>query len=441
MKTMQDGLRVLFVEDEPMVRQATAQSLELAGFTVQAEPSAEAAMPHLTPEFPGVLVTDIRLPGASGLDLLHHCRSAAPGIPVILVTGHGDITMAVQAMREGAYDFIEKPFGADRLTEAVRRALERRALELENRALRRELAGPGGENSIIGRSHAIEQVRTLVANVAATDAPVMINGETGTGKELVARSLHAQSPRRSAPFVALNCGAVPDTIFESEMFGHEAGAFTGATKRRIGKLEHASGGTLFLDEVESMPVPLQVKMLRVLQEGTLERLGSNTSVKIDVRVVAAAKGDMKALVAQGIFRQDLYYRLNVVTIALPPLRDRREDIVPLFEHFMLIAAVRYKRPLPILPEAQRQALMQRPWPGNVRELRNAADRLVLGVPEGEGEAGAPGDLLPLKERMDHYERAIIADMLVRTKGSVSEAADLLQVGKATLYEKIKRYEL
>ncbi len=438
---MHDGLRVLFVEDEPLVRQATAQSLELAGFSVQAVASAEAALPHLLPDFPGVLVSDIRLPGASGLDLLQHCRNHAPGVPVILVTGHGDITMAVQAMREGAYDFIEKPFGADRLTDTVRRALEHRALALENRALRRELARPAGATPIIGRSHAIEQVRMLVANVAVTDAPVIINGETGTGKELVARSLHALSPRHGAPFVALNCGAVPDTIFESEMFGYEAGAFTGATKRRVGKLEHASGGTLFLDEIESLPLLLQVKLLRVLQEGTLERLGSNASIAIDVRVVAAAKGDMKALVAQGGFRQDLYYRLNVVTIALPPLRDRREDIVPLFEHFVLVAAVRYKRSAPILSEAKRQALMQRPWPGNVRELRNAADRLVLGVPEGDAPIGARDDAIALKERMEHYERAVIADTLVRTGGAVSEAADLLQVGKATLYEKIKRYEL
>ncbi len=359
MMAMQDGLRVLFVEDEPLVRQATAQSLELAGFAVLALPSAEAAMPHLSADFPGVLVTDVRLGGASGLDLLQHSRNVAPGVPVILVTGHGDITMAVQAMREGAYDFIEKPFGADRLTETVRRALERRALELENLALRRELAGQAAGTRIIGRSPAMGQVRDLIANVAATDVPVMINGETGTGKELVARSLHALSTRRDAPFIALNCGAVPEAIFESEMFGHEPGAFTGAGKRRIGKLEHASGGTLFLDEIESMPLALQVKLLRVLQEGTLERLGSNASVPIDVRIVAAAKGDMEALVAQGAFRQDLLYRLNVVTIPLPPLRERREDIVPLFEHFMLVAAVRYQRPAPILSESQRQQLMQR----------------------------------------------------------------------------------
>jgi len=444
MIAMQDGLRVLFVEDEPLVRQATAQSLELAGFTVLALPSAEAAMPHLSAEFPGVLVTDVRLSGASGLDLLQHCRNAAPGVPVILVTGHGDITMAVQAMREGAYDFIEKPFGADRLTETVRRALERRALELENRALRRELAGPAAGTRIIGRSPAIAQVRDLIANVAATDVPVMINGETGTGKELVARSLHALSTRADAPFIALNCGAVPEAIFESEMFGHESGAFTGAGKRRIGKLEHASGGTLFLDEIESMPLALQVKLLRVLQEGTLERLGSNTSVPIDVRIIAAAKGDMEGLVAQGTFRQDLLYRLNVVTIPLPPLRDRREDIVPLFEHFMLVAAVRYQRPAPILSEMQRQQLMQRPWPGNVRELRNAADRLVLGVPEGGqtgGKADSADESTPLRERMERYERAVIADTLARTGGAVSQAADLLQVGKATLYDKIKRYGL
>jgi two-component system C4-dicarboxylate transport response regulator DctD len=249
------------------------------------------------------------------------------------------------------------------------------------------------------------------------------------------------SPRHDKPFIALNCGAVPEQIFESEMFGHEAGAFTGAGKRRIGKLEHASGGTLFLDEIESMPIALQVKLLRVLQEGALERLGSNTSVRIDVRIVAAAKGDMEALIEAGGFRRDLYYRLNVVAIDLPPLRERREDIIPLFEHFLLEAAVRYQRPLPMLAERQRHELMQSNWPGNVRELRNAADRLVLGVGRTPVVTDASEDGMPLKERVERYERTVIAETLARTGGSVHQAADILQVGRATLYDKIKRYGL
>lgn len=273
---------------------------------------------------------------------------------------------------------------------------------------------------------------------------MLINGDTGAGKELIARSLHELSPRRDKPFIAVNCGALPEPMFESEMFGYEPGAFTGAAKRRVGKLEYASGGTLFLDEIESMPLALQVKLLRVLQDGVLERLGSNQPIRVNCRVVAAAKGDMSELVAAGTFRRDLLYRLNVVTIALPPLAERREDIVPLFEHFMLDAAVRYGRPAPVLTDRQRASLMQRDWPGNVRELRNAADRFVLGVADMPQETGAGDDAdndQTLKERIEQFERAVIAEALNQTGGAVAATADRLHVGKATLYEKMKRYGL
>jgi two-component system, NtrC family, C4-dicarboxylate transport response regulator DctD len=439
-----NSLPVLYIEDDELVRRASVQSLQLAGFDVTGHASVEAAERSISADFPGVIVSDIRLPGASGLDLLAQCHERAPEVPVILVTGHGDISMAVQAMRDGAYDFIEKPFASERLIETVRRALERRTLVLENHALRRELAGQNTvAPHIIGRSPVIEQVRRLIANVAPTDASVLINGDTGAGKELIARSLHELSPRRDKPFIAVNCGALPEPMFESEMFGYEPGAFTGAAKRRIGKLEHASGGTLFLDEIESMPLGLQVKLLRVLQDGVLERLGSNQPIRVNCRVVAAAKGDMLEHVAAGTFRRDLLYRLNVVTIALPPLAERREDIVPLFEHFLLDAAVRYQRPAPMLTDRQRTALMQRDWPGNVRELRNAADRLVLGVAEDSLtlSAGKAADTQSLKERVEQFERAVIAEALDQTGGAVAVAADRLQLGKATLYEKIKRYGL
>ncbi|SDF78140.1 sigma-54-dependent transcriptional regulator [Paraburkholderia phenazinium] len=437
-----NSLPVLYIEDDELVRRASVQSLQLAGFDVTGYASVEAAARAISAEFPGVIVSDIRLPGASGLDLLAQCHERAPDVPVILVTGHGDISMAVQAMRDGAYDFIEKPFASERLIETVRRALERRTLVLENHALRRELAGQNAvAPRIIGRSPVIEQVRRLIANVAPTDASVLINGDTGAGKELIARSLHELSPRRDKPFLAVNCGALPEPMFESEMFGYEPGAFTGAAKRRIGKLEHASGGTLFLDEIESMPLGLQVKLLRVLQDGVLERLGSNQPIRVNCRIVAAAKGDMSEHVAAGTFRRDLLYRLNVVTIALPPLAERREDIVPLFEHFLLDAAVRYQRPAPILTDRQRAGLTQRDWPGNVRELRNAADRLVLGVAEDPMTASVneAADAQSLKERVEQFERAVIAQALEQTGGAVALAADRLQLGKATLYEKIKRY--
>ena len=439
-----NSLPVLYIEDDELVRRASVQSLQLAGFDVTGHASVESAARSINADFPGVIVSDIRLPGASGLDLLAQCHERVPEVPVILVTGHGDISMAVQAMRDGAYDFIEKPFASERLIETVRRALERRTLVLENHALRRELAGQNAvAPRIIGRSPVIEQVRRLIANVAPTDASVLINGDTGAGKELIARSLHEMSPRRDKPFLAVNCGALPEPMFESEMFGYEPGAFTGAAKRRIGKLEHASGGTLFLDEIESMPLGLQVKLLRVLQDGVLERLGSNQPIQVNCRIVAAAKGDMTEHVAAGTFRRDLLYRLNVVTIALPPLAERREDIVPLFEHFLLDAAVRYQRPAPILTDRQRAGLMQRDWPGNVRELRNAADRLVLGVTEDPmaTSVDAVEDSQSLKERVEQFERAVIAQALEQTGGAVAVTADRLQLGKATLYEKIKRYGL
>lgn len=446
--TTTDNPQVIFIEDDELVRRASVQSLQLAGFTVAGYGSVETAIGGVgglldDDAFTGVIVSDIRLPGASGLDLLAQCREHAPDVPVILVTGHGDISMAVQAMRDGAYDFVEKPFAAERLVDTVRRALERRRLVLENVALRRELATRDAlVPRIIGRSAAIEAVRRLIANIAPTDAAVLIVGDTGTGKELVARSLHELSSRKDKPFVAVNCGALPESMFESEMFGYEPGAFTGAAKRRIGKLEYASGGTVFLDEIESMPAALQVKLLRVLQEGVLERLGSNQPVRVDLRVVAAAKGDMQALVATGAFRRDLLYRLNVVTLDLPPLAERREDIVPLIEHFVLDAAVRYDRPAPILTPRQRADLMARDWPGNVRELRNAADRIVLGIERATG--GSPGEAAAacsLKEQVEQFERQVIAQALERHDGAVSAAADDLQIGKATLYEKIKRYGL
>jgi len=439
---MHEGLQVYFIEDDELVRRATVQSLELAGVNVLAYASAETALPVIDAALPGVVVCDVKLPGMDGLDFLTHCREIAPDVPVILVTGHGDITMAVRAMRDGAYDFIEKPFATERLLDTVRRALAHRTLSLENRALRRELAATDTTATrLIGKSAAINRVRAMIANIGPTDVPVLINGETGAGKEVVARRLHEMSARRDKPFVALNCGALPESMFETEMFGHEAGAFTGAAKRRLGKLEYASGGTLFLDEIESMPPALQVKLLRVLESGTIERLGGNDAIKVDCRLIAAAKGDMEAHVEAGRFRRDLMYRLNVVTLALPPLSARRDDIVPLFEHFVLAAAVRYQRPAQLLSDRLRADLMQRPWLGNIRELRNAADRFVLGIPDLPERDTDSHAVRSLREQTDQFERALIADALRENKGSVTTTATALQLPKATLYEKIKRYGL
>ncbi|HEY8607270.1 MAG TPA: sigma-54 dependent transcriptional regulator [Noviherbaspirillum sp.] len=439
MPEREGGDQALLVEDEQAVRLATTQTLELGGFAVHACGSAEEAKPRLSPDFPGVLVSDVRLPGRSGLDLLQDALACDPEIPVILLTGHGDVGMAVQAMRAGAYDFIEKPFAAEALLEAVKRAQEKRRLVLENRRLKAAWSNDPHMPALIGHSPAIERVRAMIQAVGPTAADVLINGQTGTGKEVVARQLHAASGRKGA-FVAINCGALPESVFESEIFGHEAGAFTSAQKRRIGKLEHADGGTVFLDEIESMPLALQVKLLRVLQERRLERLGSNQPIAIDCRVIAASKADLLALSAQGSFREDLYYRIGVVSIDLPRLAERREDIPLLLSHFVQAAATRYQRPPAHWSAAQMAGWQARDWPGNVRELRNFADRLVLGVEHaGLAPGVAQDDSLP--QRVDAYERMLIAEALAANQGNVAASADALGVPKKTLYDKLKKYQL
>ncbi|HYD95648.1 MAG TPA: sigma-54 dependent transcriptional regulator [Noviherbaspirillum sp.] len=432
----------ILVEDEQAVRMATAQTLELGGFKVRACGSAEEAQAWLQPGFPGVVVTDVHLPGRSGMELLAQVAAMDPTLPVIVITGHGDVGMAVEAMRAGAYDFIEKPFAAERLVGTVRRAQEKRRLVLENERLKAAWVAHGDMPALIGLSPAIEKLRSMIRAVGPTGADVLINGQTGTGKEVVARHLHAASGRKG-PFVAINCGALPESVFESEIFGHEAGAFTSAQKRRIGKLEYANGGTVFLDEIESMPLALQVKLLRVLQERRLERLGGNEPIQVDCRIVAASKADLLRLSAQGGFREDLYYRIGVVSIDLPRLAERREDIPLLLSHFVQGAAVRYQRPVPQWSTAQMAEWQAREWPGNVRELRNFADRLVLGVVEPAPAAmqGQPEGAAALPQRVDAYERMLIVEALSAVEGNVSAAAERLGVPKKTLYDKLKKYQL
>ena len=439
MSTHEAAFEAVLIEDEQTVRRATAQTLELGGFTVRACASAEQAQPWLHPDFAGIVVTDVRLPGRSGLELLADVTALDADLPVIVVTGHGDVSMAVEAMRAGAYDFIEKPFGAERLLDTVRRAQEKRRLVLDNRRLKAAWSAHPDMPTLVGQSAAIERVRTMIRSIGPTNADVLINGQTGTGKEVVARQLHAASGRKG-PFVAINCGALPESVFESEIFGHEAGAFTSAQKRRIGKLEYANGGTVFLDEIETMPLILQVKLLRVLQERRLERLGGNDPIAVDCRVIAASKADLLKLSAEGSFREDLYYRIGVVSIDLPRLSERREDIPLLLAHFVQGAAIRYQRPVPQWSAAQMAQWQARDWPGNVRELRNFADRLVLGVADSAVEpVQADGQTLP--QRVDAYERMLIAEALQAQGGSVAAAADALGVPKKTLYDKLKKYQL
>jgi two-component system C4-dicarboxylate transport response regulator DctD len=382
-----------------------------------------------------------------GLTFLNRVLEIDRDLPIILVTGHGDINMAVNAIRDGAYDFLEKPFSSEHLSDVIKRAMEKRALTLENRSLRRELESQSASaNRLVGNTRSMHRLRGLIAQIADTDADVLILGETGTGKELVARSLHEQSSRSARNFVAVNCGALPESMIESELFGHEAGAFTGAQKRRIGKFEHANGGTLFLDEIENMPLPLQTRLLRALQERSIERLGSNELIPLDLRIVAATKVDLKEASAEGRFREDLYYRLNVVTLEIPPLRDRSEDIPLLFQHFVQLAAIRYRREATPPGPLQVQRLLGHDWPGNVRELRNCAERfLLLGdcAPQQgddvDSDRSGAGATLP--EQVERFERALIEQALVRHNGSIKEALVTLGLPRKTLNDKMRKHGL
>jgi len=438
---MPDKLKILFVEDDAAVRMGSVQAFQLRGLEVQAFECAEHVLRHLELGFPGILVSDIRLPGMDGLALLEQAMAIDSTLPVILVTGHGDIAMAVDAMRRGAYDFIEKPYSSEQLVEVAQRALEKRHLTLELAQVRRLLAHRDHiEAKILGRSPAIERLRRAILELADADANVLVLGETGTGKELVARALHEYGRRKPRNFSAINCAGIPELLFESEVFGHEVGSFTGAIKRRIGKIEHAQGGTLFLDEIETMPMSLQVKLLRVLQEKTFERVGSNELLPIDCRIVAGTKADLLALSAQKQFRDDLYYRLGVIVLEVPPLRDRRDDIPLLFEHFVLHAASAHNRSVPVVSGAQMGSLIARSWPGNVRELRNVAERFTLGMLNSLGEAGTQGPATKetLESQISRFERRLIEEALRETLGRASLAAERLGLPKKTLYDKMRR---
>ena len=394
--------RVLLVDDDGHLRNACKQSLELAGYEVRCFARAEGVVAHLARDQALVLVTDIKMPGSDGLDLLRQATEIDPDLSVVLITGHGDIPMAVEAMRAGAYDFIEKPFAPDLLIGVVGRAMERRQLLLQNRALQRALddAGPL-EAHLLGRSPEAERLRGRIEALAAAEVDVLVEGETGSGK----------------------------------------GAFTGATKSRIGKFEHASGGTLFLDEIESMPLDSQVRLLRVLEERVVERLGSNESRPLDLRVIAATKVDLKATVEEQRFRSDLYFRLNVVTLHIPSLRERSADIPLLFEHFRQRAARRLDRATPASDPELLHELLAHDWPGNVRELQNAAERHLLGfdLELAETAAADSAGTASLRSRVDDFERSLILAELERQSGNVTATCQSLKVPRKTLYEKMHKH--
>lgn len=438
---------VVLLDDDEHLRTALEQTFDLAGLKVQTYSSAVGLLHALPKKWAGVVVSDIRMPGVDGVQLLEQLVEYDAQLPVLLITGHGDVPLAVQAMRAGAYDFLQKPFASDLLLDSVRRALSVRRLVLENRSLRLALADQKvlGER-ILGSSAQAQILREQVSALSDLQADVLVLGETGSGKEVVARALHDLSSRAAAPFVAINAGALAESVIESELFGHEAGAFTGAQKRRIGKFEFANGGTIFLDEIESMSLDVQIKLLRLLQERVVERVGSNQLIPLDIRVIAATKEDLLIAAEAGRFRADLYYRLNVAQIQIPPLRQRTEDILPLFQHFVVQACGKHQvAQEPDLTAQQRAELLAHDWPGNVRELQNAAERFALGlglavVESSKNELHAVAGL-PLSLQVDAFERALIAAELAKPHTSLREVAEALQMPRKTLHDKIRKYDL
>ena len=431
--------RILLVDDDPDLREAVAQALDLDGFDVTPLASGERALDLVGFGFPGVVVTDIRMPGIDGLSLMTRIHDIDRDIPVILVTGHGEVQLAVRAMRDGAYDFLEKPFAPQQLAEVAARAGDYRRLVLENRLLRAAAGQVDDlESRLVGRSSAMVDLRRRIRTIGPSGADVLIVGETGSGKDLVARALHDLSPRADRPFVAIDCAALPATLIESELYGHEAGAFPGALRARSGKFEHARGGTILLDDIASLPLDVQGKLVRVIEQRTILRLGQHDPVPLDVRFLATSRVPLEDEVAAGRFRADLLYRLNVVTLAVPPLSARREDVGLLFLRLLSEAAARHRRAPVEAPPAVVAGLMDRDWPGNVRELRNAADRFALGLPI-DPTAGAEAAPTRLASRVAAFERQVIEAELAAHRGALRPVYESLGLSRKTLWEKMQRH--
>jgi two-component system nitrogen regulation response regulator NtrX len=444
---------ILIVDDEPGVRSALSGVLSDEGYAVEAVPSGEACLDRVIRGGVDLIVLDVWLPGMDGLATLARLRERQVDAQVVLISGHGNIESAVRAIKMGAFDFVEKPLSLEKTVLVIRNALHQRRLEAENRALR---ARVDRTQTMVGESYAMRQLREQVAMAAPTNGRVLIYGENGTGKELVARTIHGFSRRRTSAFVEVNCAAIPEELIESELFGHVRGAFTGAVADRRGKFETADGGTIFLDEIGDMSVKTQAKVLRVLQEQTMEAVGGTARIKVDARVLAATNKDLQAEIRAGRFREDLYFRLNVIPIFVPALRDRQEDIPLLADHFMAEFAREYGRRVKNFDSGARIALQQYPWPGNVRELRNVIERLMIMVP---GDAISAADLSfldpsgltrpaiadalaerrTLHEARDQFERDLILRTLAEQQGNMSRTAEVLGVERSNLYRKMKTF--
>jgi len=441
--------RILIVDDEPRMARAIASALERAGHDAVVCPSAQAVLDEALHRGADAVVTDWRMEGMDGMELLRQVHASRPETPVILVTAYGDVPSAVAAMREGAFDYVTKPFDNDELRGVVERALELRRLKRENQELRRELSGR--DVLIVAESEPMKKVVELVERAAPSSAPVLIQGESGTGKELAARRIHFQSPRVGRPFVAVNCKALADSVLESELFGHEKGAFTGAVAAHSGCFERADGGTLFLDEIGEVSDAFQVKILRALQEGEVQRVGGVRPIQVDVRVVAATNRNLDTEVSEGRFREDLFFRLNVIPVWIPPLRERKDDVSTLARHFLSLHAQASGRFLRLSDDSEK-ALLTHDWPGNVRELSNAIERasvlarsdeigvedLLLGSTqkdEGSDDSGT------LQESLDRSARERIREALEASGGKKAEAAARLGIERTTLFRWMKRLGL
>ena len=446
---MSSPIEVLFIDDEEHLRRAAGQMLDLAGHTMRAIASPGEALTFLSRTYPGILVSDIRMPEMDGMELLRQAIAIDPDLPVLLVTGHGDIPLAVEAMRQGAYDFIEKPFSKDRFLESVTRAMDKRRLTLENRQLRANITNRQDdlELRLAGRSAAMLNIRRQIRMIASTPADVLIIGDTGTGKEIVARAIHDLTSDKERPFIAINCAALPADMIEAELFGYEAGAFPGATRARFGKFEHARNGTIFLDQAHAMSTEMQAKLLRVVQERTITRLGSTEPIALNCRFIAASNIDLEDDAATGngtapVFSRDLLYRFNVMTLRLPPLSAHKEDIPLLFVQLVAEAATRYRIEPADPSDALMAHLMTRDWPGNIRELRNAAERFALGLDAMDGNEGEMEPLsMPLRDRVAAFERETIAAELRARSGRLSEVHTALGISRKNLYEKMQKYGL
>jgi DNA-binding NtrC family response regulator len=448
--------RILVVDDEVRMAALIRRELEDHGHEVDTAGDGAVALERLAGGDFDLMLTDLRMPGLDGLELLRRVRTEAPGTEVVLMTAYASAQTAVQAMKAGAYDYLIKPFEMDELIIMVDRIAEQGRMRLENKQLQRQAAG--GPPAIVGTSEAIRRVMQLVDKVAGQEATVLLSGESGTGKELVARAIHERSPRRDGPMVTVNCAAIPETLLEAELFGHERGAFTGAESRRLGRFEMARRGTVLLDEVAELSLPAQVKLLRVLQERVVERLGGGTPIRVDVRMVAATNRELGPLIARGDFREDLYYRLNVFPIHLPPLRERREDIPLLAAHFLARSGRGNE-----LTTGAREVLVGYAWPGNVRELENVIERAVILAGPGQPVEAehlampSPGSRLPehdtgggpgpaagvtIPDRgvdLEEMERRHILEALRKTEGNKTEAARLLHISRRRLYSRMKHH--